>query len=533
MNEGAKTILIIDDNQEITDGYSMILPRYGYAVETAGNAVDGFSLLKKKRYDLLLLDMRLPDSSGEEIFIELQANPKYRLNRETPVAIFTGFPEDDTRRRLLDLGVSAYLVKPFDPMALASVLDNLIETERRRKISLSLRRQLEELHRFNYLVFNALPSGLIVLDVKNKVVLANKMAHNILERDFESIKAMPLANVLGQQNLDYVIAQTDGDLNDSREMEIDLGDHTISVGFTISSLTNREGENIGRVLIFRDITALKQMSDESKRVERLASLGTLASGIAHEIKNPLAGIKAMAQLIEDSAKEDSRTLSFSKRIIGQVDRLNQLLNGFFSIARQQKSIRHIFPLDNVLRDVMPLIGGAAKKKEIEIIVDTPENVEIFGRPEQIQQVLLNLTLNALDAVPLHSTIRVEASEPIERSSRQPIFGEERAPDKLVTQPPNSLVIRVVDNGPGIPEDLMSRIFDPFFTTKEQGTGLGLFIVHQLVQDELGGRIDVISSPGETVFAVILPTMPVQTGSLIIEEPPPLDLPGAPGFKPMD
>lgn len=530
MKDGSKTILFVDDNREIADGYAEILPRYGYVVETAENATQGFEKLAAQRYDLILLDMRLPDKTGEEVYVELQSNPKYKINRDSPVAIFTGFPDNDTRRRLLDIGVASYLVKPFDPKALASVLDNLMETERRRKINQSLRRQLEELHRFNRMVFNALPSGLIVLDSNHKIVLANQMAHQVLEREYDGLKSNSLMDIIGAENFEYVINQTDADLNDSREISIEIGDHTLTVGFNISSLTNRDGEQIGRVLIFRDITALKAMAQETRRVERLASLGTLASGIAHEVKNPLAGIKAMAQLIEDSSSEDSRTLSFAQRIIGQVDRLNNLLNGFFSIARQQKSERRFFDLDNVLKEVIPLISGAAKKKEVEIVLESDESVEVYARPDQVQQVVLNLVLNALDAVGKGAEIRIEISRPETRTARRPIFGAERAPDRLVIQPEHSVVLRIVDNGPGIPQENLSRIFDPFFTTKEQGTGLGLFIVHQLVQDELGGHIDVHSHPGMTAFAVILPTKPVHTGSQNIAEPDALDLPGAPGFK---
>lgn len=527
-----KTLLFVDDNVNIVEAYSTILPQYGYQVDAAYTASESFTLLLKKKYDILIFDMRLPDQTGEEIFVELQSNPKFKLNRDVPVAIFTGYPDDETRLRLLDYGVAAYLTKPFDAKALASVLDNLLETDKRRKVSLSLSRQLEELHRFNFLVFNALPSGLIVVDSKLNIVLANKTAHEVLDQKYESMKGAPLTNYLQQNELEFILAQTDSEGNSNREIDIQVTNYALTLGFTISTLTNKEGNDIGRVLIFRDITGIKAMSEESRRVERLASLGTLASGIAHEIKNPLAGIKAMSQLIEDSSQKEPRIANFANRITSQVDRLNDLLNGFFSIARQKKTERSVFQLQSVFREIIPLIEGAAKKKDVVLEVKTPNGVQVFARPDQLQQVLLNLILNALDAVGRYANVRIEVTEPVDHPQRLPVFGEELVPDKWFMQPANSLIIRIIDDGPGIPEDKQERIFDPFYTTKEQGTGLGLFIVHQLVRDEMGGKIKLHSTPGLTIFAITLPTQPIETGSDIPDGPEPLELPGAPGFKPL-
>ncbi len=522
-------LLLVDDNPEICDAYETLLPSHNFTVESARTYEAGLKKLKATRYDIILLDMRLPDGTGEDLFMELQNNLECEINRETPVAIFTGYPDDKTRGRLLDLGVVAYLIKPFDTKALASVLDNLMEIERRKRQNLKLTRQLEDIQRFNDLVFNTLPSGLIILDVDDKIVLANIAAHSILDFPADELIGMNLPSIVGEEEFQHIISQVDNSHSENREIEIELENFTLTIGFTIATLTNREEKNIGKILIFRDITTIKALAEETKRVERLASMGTLASGIAHEVKNPLAGIKAMAQVLEGATTEDPQLSSYSRRIIGQVDRLNGLLNSFFSIARAKKSERRIFPLDSVFREVIPLVSGTAKKRMIEIELQAPEDVEVFARPDQLQQVLLNLILNAIEASPSKSRVCIEVDPPVEKSVKRPIFGEHRAPDRPFMQTANSVVIRIVDNGPGIAKEQVQRIFDPFYTTKEQGTGLGLFIVHQLVKDELGGQIDVLSKNGETVFAFILPTLPMT----IVAEPSPLDLPGTPGFMETD
>ncbi len=528
MNLGSRNLLFVDDNSHIAEGYVVSLPTYGYNVTAVHTGADGLSEIAKTQFDIILLDMNLPSMTGEDIFLKLQSEAEYEINRETPVAIFTGYPEEETRLRLLDMGVVAYLVKPFDPKALASVMDNMLESDRRRRLNLELSRQVEELHQFNTMVINAMPSGMMVLDPNHIIMMANTVACETLRKDLSKIRGKSLSAIFGEQASQKMIAQVDSDLSVHREVELETDGRVINLGYTISQLEDRSDSDRGDILIFRDITDIKTMSNESKRIERLASLGTLASGIAHEVKNPLAGIKAMAQILEEATED--KLSHYASRIIAQVNRLNELLNSFFSIARQNKSERRFFPVESVIREVVMLVKGPAGKKDVELIFNTSESFEIFSRPDQVQQVLLNLVLNALEAIEAGSTISIEVDPPIVESSRQPIFGVERAPDRWKTQQANSVVVRVVDDGPGIPKEILERVFDPFFTTKETGTGLGLFIVHQLVQDELGGRIEVLSSEEGTVFAVILPTVPSVVEDSTEKR---LEFPGTPGFNATD
>ena len=251
------------------------------------------------------------------------------------------------------------------------------------------------------------------------------------------------------------------------------------------------GETIGKILIFRDLTKVYKIQEEMLRMDRLISLGRLASGIAHELRNPLAGIKTTAQALgEEMAHEDSRR-EYLNRITKEIDRLNELLKTFFSFAKPQKLNLVQCHIKDIVDEIIPFLIKAIADQGIRFAESYhPRLVKIKVDKSQMHQVFLNLFLNAIQAMPSGGELKVEVCPTISNS----LEGKRQDFTKIV----------ISDTGKGIPPHLIPKIFDPFFTTKPRGVGLGLSIAYQIIKKH-GGKIKVDSEWEKgTSFVITLP-----------------------------
>jgi len=260
---------------------------------------------------------------------------------------------------------------------------------------------------------------------------------------------------------------------------------------------------VGTIISFRDISQIKQMQIEVVRMDRLASLGVLASGIAHEVRNPLAGIKTMAQTLEEELDKNDSRQEYLARIIKQVNRLDKLLQALFSYAKPREPVRMKHQLSEIIKEVDVLLDERLKKSNLQYqkIFD-PNLVPVYVDFHQIQQVFINLYMNALDAMPDGGILELSA-----RTVETIIYTRDRRKRSFINQnkPGRYVEVKVRDTGVGIKPDQLNIIFDPFFTTKPQGTGLGLSIVYRIIEEH-GGDIRVDSKVGEgTTFTLLLPT----------------------------
>ena len=224
-----------------------------------------------------------------------------------------------------------------------------------------------------------------------------------------------------------------------------------------------------------------EIEDQLRRADRLSALGELSAGMAHEIRNPLGSIKGTAEILRDGVAPDDPKLEFAEILIKEVDRLNKVLEDFLRFARPEPVEYGRFSPSQVVREVLELTRQQAVHNRVEVQVELNDDIEIPGLGEQIKQALLNLVLNALQAMPeggiLNVSCKVKAQE---------------------------LWINVSDNGPGVPPELRERIFNPFVTTRESGTGLGLAITQRIIQGH-DGHISLCSSPEEgACFSICLP-----------------------------
>ncbi len=277
--------------------------------------------------------------------------------------------------------------------------------------------------------------------------------------------------------------------------ELRLKDLDRVIGYTLSQVKDDHGAPIGAVMFFKDLTRVEQMEERERLRDRLASLGEMAAGIAHELKNPLAGIEVMAGLLRRQVPDSPAAQSLLADIISEAKLANAIVVEMVEFVRPVRLQVERTSLHDVLHQAITLAESKAPRGEVSVALDLARELPaIDGDQHQLCQVFTNLVANAFEALDGAGQITIRA---VQRT-----FDDEPAAASAQTAVP-MVVIDVVDNGPGVPADLTDRIFDPFFTTKPQGSGLGLAIVSKIV-DAHDGRIDISSSAAGTRFRVTLP-----------------------------
>jgi two-component system, NtrC family, sensor histidine kinase PilS len=363
-------------------------------------------------------------------------------------------------------------------------------------------RNLMELEALNDRIVESISSGLLTLDRNGRIVSFNTAAQSILGYSFEDVWQRSVADILPGFE-DYMTVKSGNSISGfsmSRgEITVETGEKkTVCLGFSVSPLTTVSGEEIGRILIFQDITEVKRMQAEMKRLERLAIMGTLAAGMAHEIKNPLGAMSGAFQMLRGenvSAPIADRLMGIMER---EMSRLNDLLNEFLWLskpAKREGALKTV-PLEPLIDDTITLIrtklggdGGVEYKKNV------PPAFSVMVDESHFRQVIWNILLNGVEAMNNRGSMEITA-EMIEVSGAD----SERS---------NYARISFRDSGPGITDEIREKIYEPFFTTKETGTGLGLAIVQKIV-DSHQGHIEITSEPDRgSTFSILLPETPQQ------------------------
>jgi signal transduction histidine kinase len=279
--------------------------------------------------------------------------------------------------------------------------------------------------------------------------------------------------------------------------ELRLKDLDRVIGYTLSVVRDDDEDAIGAVLFFKDLTQVEQQEERERLRDRLASLGEMAAGIAHELKNPLAGIEVMAGLLKRQVGDSPDAQSLVADIISEAKLANAIVVEMLEFVRPLRlQVEHI-EVGEVLRQAVTLAESKAPRGAVQVHLDVSQDLPMIdGDPYQLCQVFTNLLTNAFEALDGRGTIRINVV--VEDVDKDPALAGD------ASLAPSSMIVDVTDDGPGVASDIRDRVFDPFFTTKPQGSGLGLPIVRKIV-DAHDGRIDLSSGPGRgTRFRVTLP-----------------------------
>jgi len=363
---------------------------------------------------------------------------------------------------------------------------------------------------YNETLLQNLTSGVIAAGTDGRITVFNKEAGQITGLNSQEMLECSL-NALPLELAQPVIATLrTGESQQDCEISLPVDSAEVIIRASTSIFHGQDRQVLGALMVLTDVTAIKRLEHQIRRSDRLASLGTLSAGMAHEIKNPLVSLKTFAQLLPERYQDSDFRDTFSNLIGHEIDRIDSLVNQLLRFARPAKPILKPLHAHEILEKALTLVGHRLYQKDIKLQRSWQADVDtIHGDADQLEQVFLNFFLNAMDAMKTKGELSVTTEIRSDEHWVNPqAYGNDESNGN--GRAPEALLISIRDTGEGIrPEDL-AHVFDPFFTTKDYGTGLGLSVVHGIVQEH-GGQIEVESDLQKgTVFHILLPLVRFET-----------------------
>ena len=350
-------------------------------------------------------------------------------------------------------------------------------------------RTLSNLTTYTSNIVDNMPNGLLVMDADGHPTMINHAARQMFDwgdRPARELAREPVVTALFKE---FAPAVLKGETVLERDCDLPLAGDThlpaaVSAASVPSGTTGEEGP--GMIFILRDLSQIKALEARIRRSEKLAAVGRLAAGIAHEVRNPLSSMRGLARFLARSFDEKSRESEYLSVMVEEIDRLNRVINGLLDFARPRKPDLVPVDLNDTVRHTLELIKDDAAGQGVTLIHETtPDNPLIHSDRDQTIQAVLNVLLNALEAMPQggRMTIRTDLRN-------------------------GQATFEVQDTGSGIPDEIRAHLFDPFFTTKKKGTGLGLAQVASIMEG-FGGRVEIGNAPGRGARIVL--SFPLYSG----------------------
>jgi PAS domain S-box-containing protein len=489
-------ILVVDDEPANRKLLADLVVREGYEALVATGGAEALALLTHEPVDLVLLDLMMPGIDGMAVLTALQAQQRLPA---LPVVVVTAHDDRKVRIDALTAGAVDFVGKPLDRFEVACRIRTLVDLKRLRDASAAdaagVRAQLQA-------VLASAPDFVVSLDRDGVIRYMNRATppysvEQLVGSTWVSLGTTPEARAASAATLDRVL--TTGESARFASSSANADGSTIYFESHIGAV-RLAGEIVGAVVVARDVTHQKRTEMQLTVSDRMASVGTLAAGVAHEINNPLAAVMANLDLALDGTEALAQPLDPDKLAElreelrdahDAADRIRQIVRDLKLFSRAE-DVDVVVPVDvqRVLESTLRMARNEIRHRT-RVVKDYGKTPLVLANESRLGQVFLNLVVNAAQAIregnAEHNEIRIGTSM-----------------DSV-----GRVQVDIRDTGPGIPPDVLGRLFTPFFTTKPVGlgTGLGLSICHRIVT-ELGGEIQVESAPGEgTMFRVLLRPVP--------------------------
>ncbi|MFO0612006.1 MAG: response regulator [Polyangiaceae bacterium] len=485
----APRVLIVDDNLILAENLKEVLEAAlaGAEVTIAPRSSAALGLAKTRSFDVAIIDLQLPDGSGVDLIAPLrEAAPRVEI------VLLTGNATVESAIAALRAGAAGFMLKSFSP-------DDLVVTVE-QALSRGALRRARELYEKRYLaIANAADVLIVGLDVSGSVVFWNPMLGQLLGVAEADAVGRVFANAWVDAPDRALFTASLGDVRKrdaAREIDVGMHDHQGAVRRIRWHLSHVHDEGLDTpdhvYGIGVDVTARRALERRAASAEALNAMAPLALGLAHEIRNPLnAAVLELHLLGRSIDRLDDVALREPMRrrvqiVESEIRRLERLLTEFLELARPRPAQRERVDLAAVVESVLDLESGATLRAGITVRRELASSTWVEGDVEKLKQVVLNLVVNALDAMPdggtIDAVVRVDAD----------------AADGL------AVVCSLSDTGKGIDPTILADVFDPFFTTKPAGTGLGLAIVRKIVEQH-GGRVALkTNAVGGALVEVRLP-----------------------------
>lgn len=349
------------------------------------------------------------------------------------------------------------------------------------------------------MILENIDRAVIAFDQDGQTTLFNPAAEALMERSSKQVMGQHYRELFkGQKTLLYLVKVA---LDEGRSITDDEGlflhranSGLLPVNAYTAPIFTKGGNQDGAVMIIRDISRIKELEGTLRRADRLSILGTLAAGLAHEIKNPLGGIKGAAQLLSMELSEEAQLLDYTQIMIKEVERINFIIEELMDLGNPREPEIGDVDLIKILNDIVLLQREAARSQKINFRLKLDPSIPpVQGDEGLLTRLFLNLIKNAREAIDYEGEVLIETRI----VSNYHMTGPGRRSSPMVD-------IVVSDTGCGIDQHEMDRIFTPYFTTKSKGSGLGLAISQKIIEDH-NGLLKIESSPGEgTTITISLP-----------------------------
>ncbi len=537
-------ILIIDDVVDLQETLLMLLQKAGYQVTGVSSSLQAIELAKTTFFDLIISDVRLQGMNGVDTLIKIREQQK---DKKSKMVIMSGYSEHEALIKAIQHGVDDFIKKPFGGEEFMHMVEKNITNYRLQNVKAEYMHMIkffnEELVEKNErigAVLSSLAEGVFTVNEKMEITHFNRSAELMMGLSSNKVIGEQCSKIftnhLCMQNcpIKKAIESNEPILNIETEIQSQSG-KCLPVMISASSLKDSAGNIIGGVEVFRDVSEIKRMMREiqesrqeiselnvhlEQRVKertkdlllanqkikeaqtqliqssKMAAVGQLGAGVAHELNNPLTGILGYAQMIIKKFNEDSlneEDVQVCKKFIRHIEiesmRCKSIIENLLLFSKKPIETRpESVAINRIIQETIPFIKFQPRSRDVNIILELDESLPgVNGNVNRFQQVFMNFLVNAIKAMPNGGEIKVV--------SRRLDAEDPRAEDFLA--------VDIIDNGCGIPEENLDQIFNAFFTTKEdnKSVGLGLFIVYQIIQ-EYQGSIEVKSKVGEgTTFTL--------------------------------
>ncbi len=456
-------VLVVDDDDALAENVAEIVGILGVQTTIAHDRKSALALTEKQEVDVALIDVRLPDGDGLSLLEPLRARSPF-----IQLVLVTGNATLEGAIAAVRGDAFAYVLKPVSAPDLLETTRRALDQAGLYKERERLRLDLERSERRHRELVELMPAFVLELDEHGRISTWNKQLERVTGYSRSEMIGTEVGDLVGTEDRPHDLPIKTGGARKVRWSRAEVSDST------------------GAPLVYAvgvDVTDEQEMLLRTLRAERLAAVGTLAAGLAHEVRNPLNSASLQLAVLErrlERGESGDRAIPIARVIKSEIERLDRLVRDFLAFAKPVPLDPRPVDLIALLSGVAELIGPEAEAAHVSIKVEAPDALlRAAGDSERLRQVLLNLTRNAIEAMQAEGgqlTLRAGAG-------------------------PEQLEVEVEDTGPGFSDQL--PVFDAFFTTKDQGTGLGLSLVHRIVADH-NGTIRVASRPGRTCFTFTLP-----------------------------
>jgi two-component system NtrC family sensor kinase len=479
-----KTILLVDDEADLREVLNISLSDTGYKVMTAENGTQALNILNDNDIPVVVTDIKMPGIDGIELLRKIKSK-----NPEAEVIMLTGHGDLELAIKSLKHEATDFITKPINDDALEMALQRAFE-------KIQMRQKLKEYQRnramYDLFINELIQEDVMIIGSDYRILDINETLLKKLGLEREEAVGRYCYEVTHRQSVPCSgehhkcpLEETLKTRKPTKETHIHKDKDNKNVYYSISAYPFFEnGDLIGAIELSRDITTDINSRQAMMQKDKLASIGRLSAGVAHEINNPLTTILTTAMLIQEDIDPTNPMYEELQTITNETLRCRKIVASLLDFARQTKPAKKHHNINDIIKECIRLTRKQAEFKDVQIEKALSKEVpELLLDKEQIQQALINLILNATDATDPGGKITISTN----------FLSDDHFVD-----------IKVSDTGKGIAAEVVDKIFEPFFTTREIGTGLGLAITHGIIGRH-GGEIRVQSQPDQgTTFTIRLP-----------------------------